>query len=177
MWPDTAALERLDQVAKQLHALCGGRRTRRETIHMTLAFIGEVPLARVEILRQAAGRVAGAAFTLRLDRLDCWRHNRVAWAGCSEPPLHLVTLVGQLSERLADAGLPLDIHDFAAHVTLLRNVSCVPMPDFEPINWPVADFVLVESQPSAAGPHYAIIGRWPLIGAAADVPDGAWISS
>ncbi|MCX7175137.1 MAG: RNA 2',3'-cyclic phosphodiesterase [Proteobacteria bacterium] len=165
LWPDEPTLERLDQIGKQLHALGGGRRMRRETLHMTLAFIGEVPPARIKILRQAAGRVAAPAFSLRLDRLDCWRHNRIAWAGCSDPPLQLLTLVGQLYERLEAAGLPLETGDFAAHMTLLRNVHyarCEPLPELEPIDWPVAEFVLVESRLTPEGPHYGVIDRWPL---------------
>lgn len=166
LWPDKAALERVDQIGKQLHAMGGGRRMRREGLHITLAFIGEVPAERVDILREAAKQVVAPAFALRLDRLDCWRHKRIAWAGCSEPPLQLLTLVGQLHERLATAGLPLEGGDYTAHVTLLRNVHCarcMPLPDFEPIDWAASEFVLAESTLSSEGARYAVIGRWPLV--------------
>ncbi len=145
---------------------------RRDTLHMTLAFVGEVPAQRIGILRQAAAGVTGQVFTLTLDRLACWRHNRIAWVGCSQAPLPLLTLVGQLAERLADAGLPLEARDFAAHVTLLRNARCQPLAEAEPIAWPVHDFVLAESQLASSsklsqgageGAHYHIIGRWPLM--------------
>lgn len=167
LWPDKAALEKVDQIGKQLHAMGGGRRMRREGLHLTLAFIGEVPAERLDILRQAAERVVAPAFTLRLDRLDCWRHKRIAWAGCSEPPLQLLTLVGQVFERLGEAGLPLAGGDYTAHVTLLRNVhcaGCTPLPDFEPIDWAVSEFVLAESTLSPEGARYAVIDRWRLAG-------------
>ena len=169
LWPDKAALERVDRVGKQLHAMGGGRRMRPEGLHVTLAFIGEVPDERIAVLRQAAGRVAAPAFSLRLDQVDCWRPKRIAWLGCSEPPMQLMTLVGQLYERLAEAGLPLDSGDFTAHVTLLRNVHCArctPLPEFEPIHWPVTEFVLAESTLTPEGAHYGVIGRWPLPDAA-----------
>jgi 2'-5' RNA ligase len=165
LWPDKAALERVDQIGKQLHAMGGGRRMRREGLHITLAFIGEVPAERIDILRQVAEQVVAPAFALRLDRLDCWRHKRIAWAGCSAPPLQLLTLVGQLFERLAGAGLPLEGGDYTAHVTLLRNVHCArcsPLPEFEPIDWAVSEFVLAESTLSPEGARYAVIGRWRL---------------
>lgn len=167
LWPDQAALERLDQVGKQLHALGGGRRMRRETLHLTLAFIGELPEDRIAMLRSAAGRVTAPAFSLQLDRLDCWRHKRIAWIGCSQPPLPLLTLVGQLYERLAAAGLPLETAEFTAHMTLLRNIHCArcaPMPALEAISWFVTDFVLVESILTSEGSRYTVIGRWPLSG-------------
>lgn len=138
---------------------------RRETLHMTLAFIGEVPAERLEILRQAAGQVLAAAFMLRLDRLGCWRHNRIAWAGCSAPPLPLLTLVGKLRQRLAGAEFPLATKDFTSHVTLLRNVDCsrcAALPEVAAIDWPVNEFVLAESRLTPAGSHYRFVGRWPL---------------
>ncbi|TRZ64255.1 MAG: RNA 2',3'-cyclic phosphodiesterase [Rhodocyclaceae bacterium] len=169
LWPDKAVLEGFDQVGKQLHALGGGRRMLRESLHITLAFIGDVPAEHIAILRQAAEQVVAPAFALRLDRLDCWRHKRIAWVGCSELPLQLLTLVGQLYERLAGADLPLESGDFTAHVTLLRNVHCarcVPLPKLEPIDWPVTEFVLAESTLTPERACYAFIGRWRLAAAA-----------
>ncbi|MEK7738355.1 MAG: RNA 2',3'-cyclic phosphodiesterase [Pseudomonadota bacterium] len=178
LWPDAAVAEQLDLAGQRAHAVCGGRRMRRETLHLTLAFIGDVPPERVESLQQAAAGVTNPVFTLQFDRLACWRHNRIAWAGCSEPPLPLMTLVGQLAGRLAAAGLPLEVRDFAAHVTLLRNAHCQPLTEGEPITWPVQDFVLVESnlmhkkvsapgsklpKEASDGAKYQIIDRWPLV--------------
>lgn len=183
LWPDAVTAECLDQAGKLAHAVCGGRRMRRDTLHMTLAFIGDVPAERVGILQRAAAGLTGPTFTLMLDHLACWRHNRIAWVGCSQAPLPLLTLVGQLAERLADAGLPLEARDFAAHVTLLRNARCLPLAQAETITWPVRDFVLAETKlvpfmprrvqrvlapgsklPGGTneGAHYHIIDRWPL---------------
>lgn len=176
LWPDEAALDGFDRVGKRLHALGGGRRMRRENLHITLAFIGEVPRQRIGILRRAAGQVVAAPFSLRLDRLDCWRHKRIAWLGSSEPPLQLLTLVGQLYECLAGAGLPLEMGDFTTHVTLVRNVHCArctPLPELDPIDWPVNEFVLAESMLAPEGARYGVIGRWRLAEAAnGSVGDG-----
>ena len=131
-------------------------------LHMTLLFLGNIPETRLENLRTAAARVTGAAFTLRFDRCACWRHKRLAWAGCSEPPLPLLTLAGKLAERLGEEGLPIELRDFVAHVTLVRKARCVPLPEFEPFDWPVKDFVLVESKLLPQGARYTLIGRWPL---------------
>ena len=162
LWPDPAVAESLATVASKAHALCGGRIMRVETVHLTLAFIGDIAATRIERLVQAASLVTGDAFCLCLDRFGCWRRNHIVWAGASEPPLPLLALVGQLNERLSDAGLPFDARDFAAHLTLLRNARCLPLPQFEAIAWPVAEFVLAESQLSASGAAYTVIGRWPL---------------
>lgn len=163
LWPDAATTDRLDQLGKQAHDLCGGRRTRRDTLHMTLAFIGDVPVERIEVLRLAAARVTGASFSLHIDQLACWRHNHIVWAGCEPAPLPLHTLVGQIAERLNEVGLPLDVKDFVAHVTLLRNARCEAMPECTPLVWPVSEFVLAETCLAPEGTHYRIIDRWPLL--------------
>ena len=96
LWPDPAVAERLAAVARDAHALCGGRIMRPDTVHLTLAFIGDLADARIESLHQAASRVTGNAFRLNLDRFGCWRHNRIVWAGCHEPPPPLLAVVGLL---------------------------------------------------------------------------------
>ena len=161
VWPDAAAARRLDDLGREAHARCGGRRMRRDGLHMTLAFIGEVPVERLDELCAAAAGVAGEAFRLELDRIACWRHNRIVWAGCAQAPLPLLTLVGRLRARLAAAGLPLDERDFAAHLTLLRDARCEDLPAFDPIAWPVGEFVLAASRPEGGG-NYDVIGRWAL---------------
>ena len=172
LWPDATVAESFDAAGKLAHAACGGRRMRRDTLHMTLAFIGAVPEARIEAAQQAAAGVVNPAFTLQFDRLACWRHNRIVWIGCSEPPPPLLTLVGQLAGHLTDAGFPLEARAFAAHVTLLRNARCQPMAQAQPIAWPVRDFVLAESRLPLSrklpgevgeGSRYRIVGRWPLL--------------
>lgn len=177
LWPEAAVAACLDQAGELAHAACGGRRMRRDTLHMTLIFIGEVPAERVEVLRQAAAGVISPAFTLQLDCLADWRHKRIAWIGCSQAPQPLLTLVGQLAGRLAEAGLPLEARDFVAHVTLLRNARCQPMAAAAPIRWPVCDFVLAETLPASSrtlpqatgeGGRYRIIDRWPLVTSLSD---------
>jgi 2'-5' RNA ligase len=159
VWPDSATASSLDQLGRLAHAQCAGRRMRRDTLHMTLAFIGEVPEARIEVLRQTAARLREAPFSLQIDRLDCWRHNRIVWAGCRQTPPPLSRLAGQLA---AESGVA-EAREFAAHVTLLREAQCQPLPGFAPIVWPVSEFVLVESKLSNKGAHYDIIDRWPLL--------------
>jgi 2'-5' RNA ligase len=164
LWPDPAAAAKLAELALTAHALCGGRMMRPETLHLTLAFIGDVADARIDSLRQAASQVSAEAFSLELDRFGCWRRKGIVWAGCSEPPLPLAALAGQLGERLSAAGFALDARAFAAHLTLLRDARCLPLPAFEPVAWPVGEFVLAESQRSPSGAAYTVVDRWPLAG-------------
>jgi len=148
----------------------GGRRMRRDSLHLTLAFLGGVAEERVETLCGIAAGLDLAPFDLHLDQLGNWRHNRIVWAGCNPSSPGFVELneaAGKLTAVLRKAGFTIEDRPFAAHVTLLRNAdlrhSNAPedSPVYEPIIWQVSGFVLVESQLRENGADYRIIGRWP----------------
>ena len=167
LWPDPQTAGRLESTGEQLHGICGGRLVRRDMLHMTLLFLGNIPEVRLDNLRRAAARVSQAGFTLQIDRCAVWRHKQLAWAGCSQAAPGLLNLVGELDQRLRAEGVTIEAHKFVAHVTLARKASAValPTPAAAAFDWPVSDFVLVESQLLPQGAHYAIIGRWPLLSA------------
>lgn len=170
LWPAPAVARRLHKEAECAHGLAGGRRMRRDTLHLTLAFIGDIPRARLDDLRAAAGKVAFSPFMLRLDRVAGWRHNHIVWAGASELPEELESLVTQLNAALAEGGFPVERRKFAAHVTLLRNARGeFPAAELDPpIEWPVGEFVLVESDPKPEGAQYTVLESWPGAAGAQD---------
>lgn len=138
---------------------------RAPNVHLTLVFLGNVAVTRLDELRAVAGRVSGSSFSMTLDRLGWWRHNRVAWAAPQETPQALQGLVAQLQAGLRNAGFTFDDRPvFAPHVTLLRNARCegVEMPPLVPLVWAVDAFVLVKSATTDVGATYEVIGRWSL---------------
>ncbi|MDO8891314.1 MAG: RNA 2',3'-cyclic phosphodiesterase [Sulfurimicrobium sp.] len=165
LWPDAGVRRALDQAGSKLHLVCGGRRMQAPNVHLTLVFLGNVALARLDELRALAGCVSGYTFAMTLDHLGWWRHNRVAWAAPQETPEALRGLVALLQEGLRNAGFDFDDRPvFAPHVTLLRNARCneVEMPSLEPLEWTADEFVLVKSASTDAGATYEVIGRWGL---------------
>lgn len=161
VWPDETAARTLAAVAREAQAGCAGRAMRRETLHLTLAFLGELDEARQAEAMAVAATIRAAPFDLCLDRLGYWKHNRILWAGGDCPPL--AALAAGLHRGLAGAGFPLDRRDFAAHLTLLRNARCPTLPPLAaPVAWPVREFVLARSRLARDGAAYEIVGRWPL---------------
>ena len=170
LWPDAAGAEQLSRAALTAHAVCRGRVMHRETLHLTLAFLGDVPEADLAPLLAMAAGVSGEAHELNFDRLGKRRRQRIVWAACSATPPQLAALVLALQQGLRGMGLTIEERAFAPHVTLLRNAreaDLGSLPPLDPIAWPVADFVLVESQLAASGAAYRIIARWPLASLAA----------
>lgn len=162
LWPDDDTRARLAALAMRLFEGCGGRVTRAESIHVTLAFLGAVPAARLPAAEEAAAAIAGTAFRLFLDRVGCWRHNGIAWAGTSAVPGALARLAADLTAALRARGFALDPRPYVPHVTLVRSARCRELPAVDPIEWRVGDFVLVRSTPAPGGSRYEPMRRWGL---------------
>lgn len=161
VWPDDATGGTLHRIAGEARKTCGGRAVQRETLHLTLAFLGDIAAERLADATRVADGIVAEPLTLMLDRLGYWKHNRILWAGGESPRLTFVAET--LGEGLRAAGFPLATRPFVAHMTLLRDARCPATPELaEPIVWPVTEFVLVESRLSTAGARYETIGRWPL---------------
>lgn len=164
LWPSKAISANLAEEAELLHGICGGRLTRAETIHLTLAFLGEAEPERIGDLLALAGEIRVPAFGFNLTRFGWWPHNRIVWAAPAETPAELTLLVDALKERLLGAGFRFDAKPFVPHITLLRKADCRrnPLPAGE-IEWRAEDFVLVRSVPGESGSAYEVLGRWPLL--------------
>lgn len=165
LWPDEAAREALTAAAHDGVALCGGRRMRSDSLHVTLAFIGAVSADQLEALHAAAADVRVAPFEAVFDHLGFWPHNRIIWAGCSVLPSRQRRLLECLSSALVTAGFPVERRTHFSHVTLARNAGCASVPVLgSPIRWLVAEFTLVESSLQPSGACYRVLKRWPLVG-------------
>lgn len=164
LWPQPDCAGALEQKAVLARQQCGGRLMDRDTLHLTLAFLGQVEEQRIPEICALASTVKLAGFTLILDQLGYWHHNRILWAGSTSPPSGLFSLANHLQGALRSADFMLDDRPFQAHVTLLRNARCgVDALGPWAICWPVKDFALVESLPSAQGADYRVLKRWPLV--------------
>src|SRR4051812_36060417 len=120
LWPPPETARALGEWAQEVQRESGGRATREETIHLTLAFLGD---GNADMARVAARVVQARAFELKIDAAKYWRHNRIVWVGPQEMPGELRDLVGQLHPALAKSGFVLEKRPFAAHITLVRKAN------------------------------------------------------
>ena len=161
LWPDDAARAALERWSTAIHRVAGGRATRGDSIHMTLAFIGDCDPARLDELKAAAASVRVRPFEFVLDEAGFWKHNRIAWAGATQTPAALETLATDLRTALAAARFAFDPKPFVSHVTLVRKAQPgFAMPALDPIRWPVTAFALVRSVMRPAGSDYLVEARW-----------------
>jgi RNA 2',3'-cyclic 3'-phosphodiesterase len=161
LWPDEDARRALGALAHDVARVAGGKPAPPEKIHLTLAFLGEIPAERCPELIGAAREIRGAPFTLKLDRVGSFRRARVAWAGTSEAPRALVDLQAALAARLASRGFGLEEREFAPHLTLARRIErSLPPASIAPIAMRATALALVASETGTG--RYTTLDTWPL---------------
>lgn len=99
-------------------------------LHITLAFIGELPDATLEplavSLRQALARACPQTpaphDALVLDRIGSFRGANLTWLGPSDVPAWLTAVADAVRAGLDEAGVAFDRKPFRPHVTIVRGV-------------------------------------------------------
>ena len=161
LWPDAPSAEELGRLASALALRTAGKPVPTAKIHLTLAFLGEVPAKRVA--RAASVSIAAHAFAMRLDRAGAFRGARVAWAGCAEPPAGLMELQSALARGLEALDFAFEERAFTPHVTLVRRITAgLPVENIVPVTWQSQEFALMRSETGTGG--YSALQRWALPG-------------
>lgn len=163
LWPPAQAARSLHAWAAKAARESGGRVTRAETIHLTLAFLGDVEQSRIPSLKSIGRAGFGKAHTLPIEQARWWAHNRIVWVGPNDVPPALAALAAELKSNLSQAGFELEARAFAAHVTLIRKArEPRELPPLPALEWPVSEFALVRSVLSREGSSYEPIERFAL---------------
>lgn len=141
-----------------------GRTVAEASLHMTLAFLGDVSADKQRALAAMAGRIRQPGFTLHLDDAGQWLRSRVVWLGTRQPPRGLLQLANLLRAQAARSGCYQSPQPFHLHITLLRHAShavAIPPPGFS-WSFPVTEFVLYESVSGQGRTRYRPLQRWTL---------------
>ena len=164
LWPNAKLQAALHLAGQSLQKAFGGRVVRTENIHLTLAFLGSVPVERIDELVDIGGSIMARRFELILTETGCWKRSAVGWIAPESMPEPLQDLVLELRRQLLAAGFRVDDKPFAPHVTLLRKAKCRTQPTRlqTPLDWHIDDFVLMRSDTLESGVEYSKTGGWKL---------------
>ena len=148
--------------------------------HLTLKFLGDVPLTAMEAVAAAMNAAAHGTepFTLRTAALSGFpnvERPRVVWLGVAGEIATLRTLQATVEGRIAPLGYPTEARPFAPHLTLGRShkqprlaelqtigraLSLVAAP--QPISFAVREIVLMRSELGPGGARYTPIAHAAL---------------
>ncbi len=114
--------DRLLDTVTALKRQCRGRWSRRENLHLTLEFLGELPDAREVI--EAMDAVSVPPFDLTLNGLGRFRQEGgdLIWYGVTSSPA-LLDLQQKLHAELKERGFRLEHRPYKPHLTLGRQVA------------------------------------------------------
>ena len=88
LWPDEPTLRELEVVQADVV----GRKTQKDQLHLTLAFLGNQPIGKLPVLAPVLEQLPETGFVIELDQYGYFKQQRIAWIGCAEVPLALLDL-------------------------------------------------------------------------------------
>ena len=94
-----------------------------EIMHLTLRFLGEIPQATVERVKEAMNELKFPRFEVEFSGLGVFPNIRrisVVWVGITQGQEQLNQIFHQLEPKLRQLGLPADNKGFSPHMTIAR---------------------------------------------------------
>jgi RNA 2',3'-cyclic 3'-phosphodiesterase len=159
LWPDGDFTRQLTEIGRQLKLESPGRRVDPKSYHVTLAFVGEVPAAKLAVLQQIGRSLRAPQFTFNCDSIEFWRESQVVVAAVRAAPPGLLDLGRKLNDALALPREPL-----RAHVTLARKVTQASvLQAMSPVAWRATHFSLIRSDTGGAESAYTVLDTWSLL--------------
>jgi 2'-5' RNA ligase len=159
LWPDDDVTRQLSEIACQLNLESSSRRVDPKNYHVTLAFVGEVPAAKLAVLQQIGRSLHVPRLTFTCDSIEFWRHSQVVVAAVHSAPPGLLDLWAKLHDALE---LPRET--LRAHVTLARKVAQAPvLKAMSPVVWRATDFSLIRSDTGGVESAYTVLDTWSLL--------------
>lgn len=145
LWPGPAGLRSLASWQHRWTWPPGAAVVPAERLHVTLHFIGPVPLARLTEVAHGLA-VPMSRFDLTFGRAEIWPRGLAVL--CTDAvPEPLTALHAHLQASLQRLALPVETRPFRPHVTLARKAAgAAPPADALHLTWRVTSYALVRSQ-------------------------------
>jgi 2'-5' RNA ligase len=130
-----------------------------ENLHLTLAFLGECTPKQSSDAKAAIDPISFAPFDIIIDRVGRFkRDGGDIWWASGEPPVRLISLQRDLTDKLISAGFSLDKRKYSPHITLGREVVTDASPwSVEPFGETVCKIDLMKSKRIAGKLTYTAI--------------------
>ncbi|AUG79170.1 Putative 2'-5' RNA ligase [Kitasatospora sp. MMS16-BH015] len=183
--PPVSAVQELVDAVAPLRSAAEAERLRWSAVegwHLTLAFLGELPVTEVPAVEELLGRVAAGhgAHRLRLAGGGCFG-DRVLWAGVEGEVWALRRLAEAVRAGVGELGVETDQFGFHPHLTLARAGSthgqrraerraaagglqrlAEQLAEYRGEEWEAAELHLVRSETGSGPSRYTTLRSWPL---------------
>jgi 2'-5' RNA ligase len=158
LWPDDRQRDRLRDHISPLAKLVEGKVVYRGNWHVTTAFIGEFPEARIGALLARAADIRVEPFRLRFDRVEFWPRPKVASLVAPTVPPELQRLVEAHNALLDEFGIRVESRTYRPHITVVRRArpfETQRLAQPAVVEW--SGFELIESVSQPGGASYRLL--------------------
>ncbi|HBZ30677.1 MAG TPA: RNA 2',3'-cyclic phosphodiesterase [Nitrosomonas sp.] len=161
--PANTIQKQLGSLAKKQAIKWGGRNIKPENVHLTLLFLGKTETDKINALRTTVTNITGKRFDLAIRETRFWKRNQIIYAHADNYPPELFALVDAIKNTLRNAGFEFDNRAYKPHITLVRKATHhIPAVIQQPIQWPVKEWLLMQSKQTHQGVRYITLDRWRL---------------
>jgi 2'-5' RNA ligase len=176
--PETVRELALKQIARLKQAVpdANASWSRNSNLHLTLKFLGDIPLPSVANFSTAVSQaVTGSRrCSIRLERTGVFpkpAQPRVLWIGINDFTGKLAELHARLESESAKAGFEKEQRPFNPHLTLARlrqphsarSLAATHLQlEFAPVEIAVSELLVIRSELSSAGSKYTVVSRHEL---------------
>ena len=149
--------------------------TREPNLHLTLKFLGDVAIERIDAVDRALKRATSGGASFEMEIRGCGAfptrgHPKVLWIGTSDGP-HLSNLFEAIEREVGRLDFPREGRAFHPHLTIARLrqpqgaralAELHERSGFAPMLVNVKDVCLIRSELSSSGARYTIVARHQL---------------
>lgn len=146
---------------------------REDNLHLTVKFLGETPVTKVEEFSEATQLAANRVSPFELIVGDCGvfpphGQPRVIWVGIQDPSVGLINYQRELEDECAKLGFAREPRPFHPHLTIARLrqpkgsrrlAELHRELGFEAVTVNVSDVCVIRSELRSEGSRYTVISR------------------
>lgn len=158
LWPPASVRQQMVQCFQKIPDLIHhGRPVQPDNLHMTVHFLGNIDVERIDCYIQQAKSVTLRPFELQLNIAGYFKKPKVLWFGCEEIPARLIQFHADLAVAIKKCGYIPEARKYNPHMTMARKIKKpVANQSIATIKWAVEEFVLVKSVKSPSGVEYQV---------------------
>ena len=173
-------LDKIKKIQKSIDSSYSSiiRWTKPENIHLTLKFLGEVKIEKIQTIEKSLDSIANKMEPFKIDLSEIgafpnWGHPRIIWIGLekSEP---LLLLAKEIEENMNEIGFEREIRPFSPHLTIGRVRDDTSFKDFQMMEnkcrtftriedrIPINNIYIYKSDLQPFGPIYSLLHSSPF---------------
>ena len=118
---DDGVKDKIQEVQSEMKKISKGNYSKRDNLHLTLAFLGEIEEARLKDIKDAMNKISVPKMNLTFSEVGCFKRDQELWWIGLKHNENLSKLQSQLSDELMKKGFKLEKRKFIPHITIARQ--------------------------------------------------------